>query len=319
MTPRLVITNAAAGSTDAASIELAVAVLREDGPVRVEATGDAGGLDRVLSGRRADETVVVVGGDGSLHTLVAALYARGELAGVPIGLIPLGTGNDFARTVGISAEPGVAARQHVDAVSTTIDLIVDDEDQVTVNAVHIGLGAEAGRLAGRWKRWLGPLGYLVGGIQAGFMAPGLHLRIFLDRERLPHSHGVLQVAMGNGAYVGAGAQLTPDADPGDGRADVMVSYADAPIARLGYALRLRAGSHALRADVRTRRVNELAVQGDPFWVNSDGELSGPYREKSWTVVPAAVVLLVPDPATTASPDAPPRRPPESASPPRGRS
>ncbi|MDQ3628357.1 MAG: diacylglycerol kinase [Actinomycetota bacterium] len=301
MNPRLVITNAAAGSSDAPSIEAALAVLRDDGPVRVEETADAEDLARVLAGRRDDETVVALGGDGSLHALVSALHARDELHGVPIGLIPLGTGNDFARTIGLSVEPDEAARQLVDAVRTEIDLIVDDEGQVTVNAVHVGLGAEAGRQASRWKKRLGPIGYVVGAIQAGLTAPGLHLRIFVDRERLPHSHGVMMVAMGNGAYVGAGAQLSPGADPGDGWADVMVSYADSPVARLGYALRLRRGEHALREDVTTSRARELAVQGDEFWVNSDGEVSGPYRAKSWTVLPGAMVMMLPGSAPTANP------------------
>jgi len=293
--PRLVITNAAAGSTDVPSIEAALAVLRDDGPVRLEETADGADLDRVLGGRRDDETVVAIGGDGSLHALVSALYVRGELGRVPIGLIPLGTGNDLARTVGLSVEPDEAARQLVDAVRTEIDLIVDDEGKVTVNAVHVGLGAHAGRQASWWKRRLGPIGYAVGAIQAGLTAPGLHLRIYVDQERLPHSHGVMMVAMGNGAYVGAGAHLSPGADPGDGWADVMVSYADSPVARLGYALGLRRGEHALREDVKTSRARELAVQGDEFWVNSDGEVSGPYRAKSWTVVPGAVAMMLPDP------------------------
>lgn len=301
MNHRLVITNAAAGSSTTPSIEAALAVLRDDGPVRVEETADVGDLDRVLAGRHDDETVVAIGGDGSLHALVSRLYLRRELANVPIGLIPLGTGNDFARTTGLSAEPDEAARQLVDAVRTPIDLIVDDQGAVTVNAVHIGAGAEAGRVATRWKKWLGPIGYVIGAIQAGFTAPGLHLRIFVDQERLPHSHGVMMVAMGNGAYVGAGAQLTPEADPGDGWADLMVSYSDSPLARLGYALRLRRGEHALRADVETSQVRELAVQGDQFWVNSDGELSGPYRAKSWTVVPGAVLMMLPGLVPTANP------------------
>lgn len=301
MNTRLVITNAAAGTTDARSIEAAVAVLRERGSVRVEQTADADDLDRVLADRKDGESVVAIGGDGSLHAMVSALHARGELGSVQVGLIPLGTGNDFARTIGLSAQPEVAARQLVDAVPTAIDLIVDDEDQVTVNAVHIGLGAQAGRRASKWKRWLGPVGYVVGAIQAGLTTPGLHLRIFVDQERLPHSHGVVMVAMGNGAYVGAGAQLTPDADPDDGWADVMVSYANSPLARLGYALRLRRGDHALREDVETSQVRELAVQGDEFWVNSDGEMSGPYREKRWTVAPGALVMMLPGPAPTASP------------------
>ena len=61
------------------------------------------------------------------------------------------------------------------------------------------------------------------------------------------------VSVGNGASVGGGTELTPDADPDDGRLDVMVSLATGPLERFGYAWQLYRGNHPERDDVITRR------------------------------------------------------------------
>ncbi len=294
MGPLLVITNAAAGSSDEAAVESAVAVLRKAGRVDVTPSGDAADLDRILAAHAAGERVVVAaGGDGSLHALVNAVHRRGELGSTVLGLIPLGTGNDFARGVGLSLDPVQAARQHLTGKVRRLDVIVDDADTVIVNAVHVGIGADAAREAGSWKSRLGPAGYLLGAVKAGVTAPGLRLRVKVDREEVRGREKVLQVAVCNGAYVGGGTQIAPGARPGDGMVDVVVSYADAPLARLGYALRLRRGTHPQRADVVTVRGSAVTVEGEPFWCNADGELSGPTRSASWWVRPAALSMVLP--------------------------
>ena len=94
----LVLTNELAGRTEQDAVAAVVAVLETGGPVEVAECSS--GLDAVLD-RRGDRTLVVVGGDGSLHTTVRHLWRRGEASRCPVGLIPLGTGNDFARGVGI--------------------------------------------------------------------------------------------------------------------------------------------------------------------------------------------------------------------------
>jgi len=292
---RLVITNAAAGGSDAEAIEAAVAELRSDGQVQVAASGSAAELDRILEQRGDDiEIIVAMGGDGSLHALANALHRRGELTTTTVGLVPLGTGNDFARGVGISLDPCEAARQHLDGVVRRIDVVVDDRDTLIVNAVHVGIGADAVREAGVWKRRLGRLGYVVGAVKAGVTSPGLALRVRVDREDLRRRRGkVIQVAIGNGAYVGGGTELAPGARPYDGLVDVVVAYADAPLARLGYAIRLRRGTHVDRDDVISARGSSVNVTGEPFWCNADGELSGPYRSMSWFVKPGALAMVLP--------------------------
>lgn len=295
MTARIVITNAEAGSSEESAIDDAVGVLRADGPVHVEASGSAEDLDRILgsSQRAGADVVVALGGDGSLHALVNALHRRDELDHTVVGLVPLGTGNDFARGVGISLEPAEAARQHVAGEVRRVDVVVDDRDMVIVNAVHVGIGADAAREAETYKERLGALGYVVGAVKAGVTAPGLRLRIRVDREQVRGRGRVIQLALGNGPYVGGGTELIPGAQPDDGRVDVIVSYADARLARLGYALRLRRGTHPGRDDVVALRGSTVSVEGEPFWCNADGELSGPYRSATWWVRPAALSMVLP--------------------------
>jgi diacylglycerol kinase (ATP) len=75
--------------------------------------------------------------------LLKHLWRRGEAATTPVGLVPLGTGNDFARGVGIPLDHIEAARLVRTGRPRPVDLIVDDSGGVVVNAVHVGAGAGA--------------------------------------------------------------------------------------------------------------------------------------------------------------------------------
>ena len=138
------ITNADAGTADEETLEPALAVLRERASVEVAATSNPGELDGVLH-RAGSRRIVVAGGDGSLHAVVAALHRRNELAGRTLGLLPLGTGNDFARGTGIPLDIEEAARLVLDGEPRPVDLIVDEIGEVVVNNVHVGAGAQASR------------------------------------------------------------------------------------------------------------------------------------------------------------------------------
>ncbi len=104
---------------------------------------------------------------------------------------------------------------------------------------------------------------------------------------------ILMIAVGNGANVGGGTELTPYADPSDGKVDVMVSRATGPVARLGYAAKLVTGRHPERDDVTYLRGSTVTVSGEEFWCSADGEIYGPERHRSWRVEPAAYSLVVP--------------------------
>jgi diacylglycerol kinase (ATP) len=303
MDPLLVITNRDAGTVDEASLADALAVLRARTSVEVQATGDPGELDGVLH-RAGSRRIVVAGGDGSLHAVVAALHRRNELSGRVLGLLPLGTGNDFARTLGIPLDASAAAEVVLDGAVEPMDLVVDEVGQVVVNSVHVGDGAEASRNARAWKGRLGAIGfgrlnlgrlaYPIGAALTAWQPPVLRLRIEVDGRVINDlDQPVLMVAIGNGASVGGGTELTPEADPGDGAVDVMVSRAVSRVSRVMYAARLRLATHAERDDVVYLRGRAVSIRGERFYCSADGEVYGPERHRAWRVEAAAYSMTLP--------------------------
>lgn len=301
--PLLVITNAEAGTHDQENLDAALGVLRTRTSVEVQATSNQGELDGVLH-RAGSRRIVVAGGDGSLHAVVAALYRRHDLSKSVLGLLPIGTGNDFARGTGIPLDIEEAARVVLNGRVRPMDLVVDEVGEIVVNSVHAGAGAQASRKASRWKSRLGKvgvgkvnigkLGYPIGAALAVTSPPFVRLRVVVDGEVITDcDRPVLMVAIGNGSRVGGGTELTPDADPGDGRVDVMISRSIGPLARFGYVGALVLGRHAERDDVIYLRAQSVTISGQEFWCSADGEIYGPERHRSWRVEPAAYSLVVP--------------------------
>ena len=299
--PQLLIANAGAGSNDEERLDRALAVLRRHGDVEVTTTADQGELDGVLH-RRGGRRVIVAGGDGSLHAVVAALHRRNELSDAVIGLLPLGTGNDFARGTGIPLEPEEAADLIVAGEVRPVDLIVDCAGQVVVNNVHVGVGAQASRKADSWKKHLGRAGYVLGALSASVRPPFYRFRVEVDGEVVSDlDRHVAMVAIGNGSTVGGGAAVTPHAHAEDGRLDVMVSYSVGPVARFGYAAGVLLKRHPERSDVQYLRGETVTISGQSFYCSADGEVYGPERNRTWHIVKAAFSMPLPPPEPAEEP------------------
>ena len=304
--PYLMIVNDAAGTSTDDVVEDVRAALAVHGEVEVAATSSMDELREALQGR-GDAEVVVCGGDGSLHAVATALCMRDELGdgereGPVLGIVPLGTGNDFARSVNLPDDPVEAVRVVVEGPLRPIDVIRDDKARVVVNAVHVGAGDEAGRLAKPWKVrlgtvGLGPLGYVVGTVLAGVRKAGWKLRVTVDGEVVADGQTrLMQVGMANGTSIGGGAVLAPDAAPGDGLADIVIAEARTRPQRLLYALRLTSGDVESLEGVRRLRGTEVRVEAMTdrgFGVNADGELLDPVSSTTWRVQPGAYRLHVP--------------------------
>ncbi len=287
----LVLANQDAGSAEADALARATAVLGRHGRVEVVTTSTPEELDDVLP--RATGTVVVAGGDGTLHAVVNAL-ARGAIR-APVGLIPLGTGNDFARGAGIPLEPDAAARLIIEREASPIDLLVAADGSVVINNVHLGVGAQASHAARPVKGVLGRLGYAAGALVAGVRPRFLRVCLTVDGEVVVHpAEDVAQIAVAKGPMVGGGTPLAPDADTGDGVLHVMVSRAVGPVARLRYVVALKRGRHVERPDVEQLTGRSVDVSGEPFLLSADGELSGPHSRASWHLARAALQMHVGD-------------------------
>jgi YegS/Rv2252/BmrU family lipid kinase len=293
MTNLLAIANADAGSSTDDAQDAVLDVLREHHDVTLVTTSSPEELEDALACHHDAGTIVVLGGDGSLHAVVTALHAAGRLADVAVGLVPMGTGNDFARTLELPTDPAMAAAIAAAGKERALDLIVEVEGAVTVNAAHLGAGTDAAIAAEPHKERFGPIGYAIGALVSGFRVRGKHLTITVDGDRVPDRGRVLQVAVGNGRFVGGGAALLPEADPADGLMDVAVVFSHTRRERLMYALSLGLRRHHHRDDVDYRRGAEVTVEGAPLPCTNDGEITDSMSAYTWHLEPGALRMLVP--------------------------
>jgi diacylglycerol kinase family enzyme len=286
-----VVVNARAGTAEQQAVDRAVAVLAGHGPTRLLASEDPEDLARVLA-EVGDDRLVVAGGDGSLHAVVARLHAGGRLADTPVALVPLGTGNDLARGAGLPLDPTEAAERAATGSPRPWDLLVDDAGGVVVNAVHGGVGADAAARSDRLKDRLGPLAYPVGALAEGLRAEGSALAVEVDGRPLPlPGEEVLLVGVGNGPCIGGGTPLFPGARGDDGVLDVVVSCATGPRARAAFGLALRKGTHVERDDVVAARGTTVRISGDALGLDADGELEEPVADRTWRLEPGAWSLV----------------------------
>ena len=285
----LLVVSARAGSTDEQEVAAAVDVLGAELALCTRPPDLDDALDR-LDGR----TLVIAGGDGSLHLAATKLHQRGELADTRIGLVPLGTGNDLARVLDIPLDPAQAAALVRDGEARPTDLLLDDAGGIVVNAAHVGIGADAAEHAGRFKRRLGPMAYPLGAVRAGLRSTGWRLRVVVDGVIVADAHRrTLMVGIGNGRGIGGGTPLLPHARVDDGLLDVVVSRATGPLARVRFGAALSAGQHLTDRDVRYAQGTAVTVTGEPVGVNSDGETGLDVHQRTWTVAPAAWRLVRP--------------------------
>jgi YegS/Rv2252/BmrU family lipid kinase len=282
-----------AGRTEDDAIGTVVRVLERGGPVEIVSTADPDRLERTI-GADDDRVLVVAGGDGSLHVVVERLWHQGRdaLARRRLGLVPLGTGNDFARGVGLPLDPEQAAASIVDGLDHGFDLIVDDGGGIAVNAVHVGIGAEAAEVASGFKGALGPIAYPVSALVAGLSQTGWKVGVDVDGVPVETPGDLtMMVAVANGPSIGGGAAICPPARPDDGLLDVVVVASTGPLARVSFARDLLRGEHLDRDDVVHRRGRRIRIGGDPVGHNADGELIGESTNRTYDVVPAAWTLV----------------------------
>lgn len=223
---RLILNGKSAGDD---AVREAVAALR-DGGVRldVRVTWEAGDAERYVAEAIADgiDTVVAGGGDGTLSDVATTLAHRDEAAeGLPtLGLLPLGTANDFATAAGIPQPPGEALQLVRSAPALPIDLLrleANGEAHWVANLASGGFGTEVTtETHDGLKRLLGGLAYVLTGLsKLGRIEP---LQASVRGPGFDWSGDFIALAIGNGRQAGGGQGLCPDALVDDGLLDLTV-------------------------------------------------------------------------------------------------
>ena len=241
----------------------------------------AGGLDLVVadSRRRDDLTacvvahrdavdcVIVGGGDGTINAAGRALIETG----LPLGVLPLGTANDFARSVGVPMDLEAAARVIVEGVTRKID-VGDVNGHPFFNVASIGLAADlAKQLTRERKRRFGRLSYALTAARVLLQASPFHATLLVGEDKVMVR--TMQIAVGNGRYYGGGNVVVANARIDDGRLD-LYSLEFSQVWRMALLLpRFVRGAHGAVPEVRTASgVSFEVITRRPRPVNADGEL-----------------------------------------------
>ena len=221
--------------------------------------------------------VVAAGGDGTLFEVVNGFYARPQRPGVPLGVLPLGTGNAFARELDLVDEPWAEAVSIIGGGRTRrIDVgrFTTAGEQVYhfVNIVGLGFAAEATRSA-RSLKLFGNTAYTLAVLRQVATMKTYRVALRLDGQRVEHESLFIEIS--NSRYTGTTFLMAPDAELDDGLLDVTVV---APLARrrlLRLFPSIYDGSHVHYPEVTTYRARHVVIEAaTPMALSPDGELVG---------------------------------------------
>jgi diacylglycerol kinase (ATP) len=287
-----VIVNPIAGSIT--SVDAVLSQLQRLKPVKMRVTREPGDAEKFARDaiRNRCTYIVTAGGDGTLNEVVNGIARRAK--NVYLGIVPLGTGNDFSRALGLP----VAIEDNIDILRLKKTVAVD---LVRVHArsvryfVNVSAGGFSGlvddKLTAEIKRTWGPLAYVRSAAAALPKLHAYHTQIILDDdERL--SMDLYNVVIANGRFVAGGLPIAPNANLSDGLLDVVL-IPKRPVPEMALlAAEILLGKHLSSNAIIFRRGKKIAVRSKPgMWFNVDGELVG-NAPAVFQIIPRALNFVV---------------------------
>lgn len=239
------------------------------------------------------DLVIVCGGDGTVREVCAELAGTG----VPVGIVPAGTGNLLARNLGVPLLLRSALDVALSGQDQAIDLVEVDGDgmELTHFLVMAGMGFDAAIMEGvneDFKKKVGWLAYVVSGFKA-IMFPPVRVEVSIDGGEWTR-HRARTILVGNVGYLQAGMPLLPDAAIDDGRLDLVLLHPR----RLGSWIPL-----AWRVIARRPRTDDLVNRKTGATISLrasaeaprqlDGDAIGPGRELHMRCLHGRVLVRVP--------------------------
>jgi diacylglycerol kinase (ATP) len=251
------------------------------------------------AGEQGYDLVVAVGGDGTVHEVVNGLMQVSEKKRPALGIVPLGSGNDFAHILGIPANPAEALQSALTGASHILDVaVVRDENGRTEyfnNTLGIGFDGVVTIRSRKITRIHGFMMYLIAVVQTiilNFKPMNLHVETESETWEQP----TLMLTIGNGPREGGGFLVTPDAKLDDG---ILHYGAIRKVSRL-MMFRLipevMKGTHGRFKPVRLGTCKKMTVVSDvALYVHADGEIYAGFgtdvRQLAIEVFPGAIRFL----------------------------
>ena len=239
--------------------------------------------------RHASEAdlVIVGGGDGTMNAAAPALVETG----LPLGILPLGTANDLARSLSLPFDPIAAARCILEEEPKPVDLGWVN-GHYYFNVASVGFSADlAAELTAEAKARWGTIGYAIAAFR--LLRRARPFRVEIEHDGTTEVVTTIQASVGNGRHYGGGMTVSADATVDDGKLD-FYSLEVAHWWRLIALLpALRRGTHGQAMDVRAFRTTEIKLKTRKRRpVNTDGELAT-HTPAHFKVFPKAVRIFAP--------------------------
>jgi YegS/Rv2252/BmrU family lipid kinase len=217
------------------------------------------------------ELIIAAGGDGTLHEVVNGLArAAGDGVAGTLGLIAIGSGNDFAKMIPVPIDWRAACEQIARGQTRRVDVGCVNGEYFT-NNLGIGFEAQVGLEARKiwWAR--GTTIYaaaLARTLLVSYRTP--HVQIELDGEHIKQN--VTLISLGNGRCTGGGFWMTPHAMIDDGLFDVCIGHQMTKLQMLGLVPHVMRGTHVDKPLVRMTRARRVTITSDePLPMHADGE------------------------------------------------
>lgn len=288
----LVLANDGAGSTSRRDVALAVSRLAEHAPTELRWTSEPQEFEDLVRDA-TDQQLVIAGGDGSLHLGLQTLDALGR-TDEPVGIIPLGTGNDFARNHDIPLDPQEAADVVLGGHARAVDAMELRDDgthrELVANNIHLGMGVDSARAAQRLKPTLKRFAYPAATAWTGATGGAAPLRVTVDDE-VVWDGPLLACLFLLGPSMGGGVELV---ETTDGVIDVVVVAPVEPRDRIGLVrAAMRDGLDSTRHGHRWTGTRATVQAVGTLDTDIDGELCEHARTLHLELKPRAWNVLVP--------------------------
>jgi diacylglycerol kinase (ATP) len=261
--------------------------------IRVTSKAGSGARFARTALKNGCDAIVAAGGDGTLNEVVNGIGE--DLGEACVGLIPLGTGNDFGRTIGVPVELEAAIDVILASDTRPVDLVRVTSDEVRY-FVNVSAGGFSGlvneKLTPEIKKTWGPLAYL-----RGAAAALAELRAYRTTVSFDNTESLVldlyNAVVANGQFVAGGTLIAPGALIDDGLLDVVL-IPKRPAAELALlAAQIGLGNHLSSESIVFRRAASLTVNSKPgMWFNVDGELVG-NEPARFEILPRALRFIAP--------------------------
>lgn len=238
-----------------------------------EYKGHAKEIANIYASKYQKINIYACGGDGTLNEVVNGIY---EYKHVKLGVLPIGTGNDFVRSLdGYKIEDMLNVKGYLSATERKCDVLKID-DRVAINAVNFGFDVEVARNANKFKAlpfMNGVLPYVFSVFYCFFSSLTHYFEIWIDDKKI-EKDGYIFVVGANGRYYGGGFQPTPDAKFDDGYIDVCLIKTVSRLKILRFAGKYRKGTHVTHKEcVSMYRCKKMQVKKEgKILVSFDGEM-----------------------------------------------